>query len=139
MGRSQSQAFLLLISGVIFGQLRWSTAPRGLAGAAKGLILVALLGDPITITVTARSWQSVQMLGWGADTTAVGTCGLLLLTKRRYLWLVLIILPFAWCVLASLRMWGLGSVQAPYMAGISGLTFGLMGWRLYRDITNSTT
>jgi Family of unknown function (DUF6064) len=96
------EAGLLLALGRLSFQ-----GPRDTQGrAGLAIFLFALLVIPLEAPLLGRGWRAAEVFGVAPDPTAVGTLGLLLLSKAKRRW-PLMILPAAWCVVtgAILSVW----------------------------------
>ncbi len=96
------EAFLLLaLGGLSFQGPTDLQARIGLA-----LFLLALLVMPLAAPLLGRGWRASEVFGVAPDPTAVGTLGLLLFSRAKRRW-PLMILPAAWCVVtgAILSVW----------------------------------
>jgi Family of unknown function (DUF6064) len=87
--------------------------PRLDAAGSTGLILYlfALAVHPILVVFAGRSLRGSEIFAIAPDPTAIGTLGLLLLSRSpsRHL---LMLIPFLWCVLTSVTLYAMGSSQA---------------------------
>jgi hypothetical protein len=95
------EAALLLWLGRAF---EWPSDLQGRTGLA--IYLFALVVMPLMAPLLGRGWRAAEVFGVAPDPTAVGTIGLLLISRARRRW-PLIILPVAWCVVtgAILSVW----------------------------------
>jgi hypothetical protein len=71
--------------------------------AGLALFLFALLIYPLLPRLTGRDWTEAEMFGLTPDPTALGTLGLLLMSRGRFR-IALMILPLLWCIAASLTL-----------------------------------
>ena len=94
-------ALLLALGRLSFQGPRDTQSRAGLA-----IFLFALLVMPLEAPLFGRGWRAAEVFGVAPDPTAVGTLGLLLLSRAKRRW-PLMILPAAWCVVtgAILSVW----------------------------------
>jgi hypothetical protein len=104
------QSILLLIVGIASDGLVFTQ--RGFAGWS-GLVLIAsaLLLYPVLPVFSGTPWRQMQLFGMAPDPTAIGTLGLLVLARGRYLALLFPI-PVLWCFITALTLSAMGSGQA---------------------------
>jgi len=85
--------------------------------AGLGLLLWALLVQPLLAGLAGRPWTQAEVFGLAPDPTAIGTLGWLLLLQGRRasarlllrgLWLV----PLAWCAISAATLATMGEWQA---------------------------
>ena len=95
------EAALLLVLGRDF---QWPSDLQGRAGLA--IYLFALLGLPLFAPLLGRGWRAAEIFLIAPDPTAVGTLGLVMISRARRRW-PLMIVPVAWCVVtgAVLSVW----------------------------------
>lgn len=117
------QGLLLVWHGVVRGRLRFGLLREPAAYLAVGLLLVALVLEPIAGRLTGRAWPQVEIFGVTPDPTAVATLALLALSVPRAP-RVLLVIPVTWCAIGGATLWALGSAEA-WIVIISGL-FGLV-------------
>lgn len=86
---------------------------RGMIGLA--LFLFAAAVQPITGILTDREWSQIEIFAFTPDPTAVGTCGLLLLSDNRLRFAAMVV-PIAWCVVSSLTLFALHSWDAAVLS-----------------------
>ncbi len=116
------QALLLVWYGVVRGRLRFRLSREPAAYVAVGLLLVALVLEPIAGRIAGREWRQVEIFGVTPDPTAVATLALLALSVPRAP-RALLVIPVAWCAIGGATLWALGSAEAwvVLLAGLSGL------------------
>jgi hypothetical protein len=92
---------------------RLASEPRLDVPGSTGLILYlfALAVHPLLVVFAGRSWRGTEIFAVAPDPTAIGTLGLLLLSRlpARH---PLMLIPFLWCVLTSVTLYAMGSRQA---------------------------
>lgn len=91
------EAALLVWLGVARATLEFARPPRVAGRIGFGLLLFALLAQPLLGPALGRSWRQAEIFGVAPDPTAVATLGILLLARGRLRW-ALMIVPAAWCV-----------------------------------------
>ncbi len=97
------EAALLVGAGVV-GNLALET-PRDLRGRiGLGIFLFALAIMPLAAPVLGRGWRSAEIFGVAPDPTAVGTLGILLLSRARRRW-PFMILPALWCAITGATLY----------------------------------
>lgn len=110
------EALLLFWSGVIRGRLRFGPlTPANALGL--GVLLFALLVQPLLGPLLGRDWAAVELFGMAPDPTAVATLGVLLLAARRH-WLLLW-LPLLWCAVSGATLWALAAADAGVLPGLA--------------------
>ena len=116
------QGLLLVWYGVVRGRIRFSLSRQPTAYTAFGLILVALVFEPIAGRIAGRAWSQVEFFGLTPDPTAIATLGFLALSTPRAS-RALVVIPVAWCVIGGATLWALGSAEAwvVLLAGLFGL------------------
>lgn len=98
-----AQGLLLLGLGVLGGRLQFDWG-RGLTPRLGLAVLAfAVAVHPLIGPLAGRDWSGAELFGLAPDPTALGTLGLLLMTRWRLRW-VLGLLPLLWC-LASGFTW----------------------------------
>ncbi|MBZ9654537.1 DUF6064 family protein [Phyllobacterium lublinensis] len=96
------QAGLLVIAGIlphalVFDRRHGVAGWNGLAMAITALFLYPLLA-------LAFNWRQAEVFGIAPDPTAIGTLGLLLMTRGAFR-LVLLPIPALWCLVSGLTLW----------------------------------
>lgn len=97
-------------SGVEGRAAQPSLARRGLRismFAAWLLLLAAMLVLPVSLKLTGRHWDQLELVFMTADATAIATLGLILLVRQwAGVWpvLLLMVMPLVWCAF-SLLTW----------------------------------
>ena len=120
----QALGLLALVGG---GPLQASTQPWRRA-TGLGLLLWALLGQPLLALAAGRPWTQAEVFGLAPDPTVIGTLGWLLLlqgrrTAARLLLRGLWAVPLAWCAItaATLGTMGEWSALVPLAAALLAL------------------
>lgn len=116
------QGLLLVGYGVVRGRLRFELSREPATYMAVGLLLVALVLDPVAGRISGRTWRQVEMFGVTPDPTAIATLALLALTAPRAPRFLLVI-PVIWCAIGGATLWALGSPETwlVVLSGILGL------------------
>jgi Family of unknown function (DUF6064) len=87
------------------------------------IFLFALVVMPLAAPLLSRGWRAAEVFGMAPDPTAVGTLGILLVSRVKRRW-PLMVLPAAWCVVtgAILSVWKISFFwMAPLLALIAVL------------------
>jgi len=104
------EAVLLLAVMTLRGApLAFVPDPAGLTGFA--LAAAALFGLPLVSGLGEAGFASARILGVAPGPTALFTLGLLMMTKVRLRWL-LMVLPLLWCGVAGVQAWALDIAEA---------------------------
>lgn len=126
-----AQALALLVAAALPARAARRAGLGRRVGA--GLILFAVLAQPVVGVAAGRNWSQAEWFGLAPDATAVATLGVLLAlpgAARGWLWVA----PLAWCLVGSLTLWAMRSADAAApvlgaaVAGIAAL------WRLRRSV-----
>jgi len=115
------EAFLLLVLGVGRGlDLQAKAGWNGRAGV--GLVVFALVLQPLIGPLVGRSWSQVEIFAIAPDPTVVATLGVVALASGWPAWLLRPI-PIAWCLLSGATAWVMRSPDAALMplAGLFAL------------------
>ena len=91
------EAALLLGIGVVRGRLLLGRPETAWEWSGFGLFVFALAVHPFAAVLCGRGLQAAEIFGLAPDPTAVGTLGLVLMSKSRPRW-PLMIIPTLWCV-----------------------------------------
>jgi uncharacterized protein DUF6064 len=115
------QALLLAWFGVVRGRLRFRLSREPAVHMAAGLLLFALVLEPIAGRIAGRAWRQVEMFGLTPDPTAIATLAFLALSTARP-HQALIVIPAVWCAIGAATLWALGSPEAwlVLFAGLAG-------------------
>ena len=108
------EALLLIWTGVIRGRLAFGAADGAVGRAGLGVVLFALVVQPLIGPLAGRDWAQAEIFGVAPDPTALATLGILLLAAKRTFWALLLI-PMSWCVVTGATLWAMGSPDAPVM------------------------
>ncbi len=116
-------AVMLFGIGVLADRLR--IADTGTTGARTGigLVVFAILIDPLIGLADGRAWTELSIFGLGPDPTAIATIGVLLAAEGRLRWLTAVPVVI-WCLIAVLTAVAMDSLEliGPALAvGILGL------------------
>jgi preprotein translocase subunit Sec61beta len=116
------EALMLTWLGLVHRRLRFALSREPAPYIAVGLLLVALVLEPIAGRIAGRTWQQVEVAGLTPDPTAVVTLALLALAVPRAP-RVLFVIPVLWCVIGGATLWALGSGEAwiVLLSGLCGL------------------
>ncbi len=91
------EAALLLWIGVVRGRLLFGRPETAWEWCGFVLFVFALAVLPFAALLCGRGLRAAEIFGLAPDPTAVGTLGLLLMSKSRPRW-PLMIIPTIWCV-----------------------------------------
>ena len=109
---------------------RWPPRRRldGRTKVGLGLLLFALLVQPMTGLLFGRPWQQAGLFGLVPDPTAIGTLGLLLLLPAgaRFVWLLWPV-PLAWCLVSGATLWTMQAPEALLMP-VAGVLAATSAW-----------
>ena len=121
---------MILGLGAVRDRLRPAPSldPAGIAGAS--IFAAALLLYPLLAPAFGRGIGSAEVFALAPDPTAVATLGLLLLPARTP-WL-LVPIPMAWCAVAGLTLWTMGSPDAFVAPLAATVVLGLAIWKARR-------
>lgn len=111
-------------------RLRIETPARGIRRLGLGLVVLAVLVQPLAAPFTGRPWSGAELFGLAPDPTVAATLGVLL-ALARVPWLLLVI-PLLWCAVTGATLATMGSAEAPLMPALGVLTVALA---LYRRAT----
>ena len=115
------EAALLLILGAFRGRLVFGRPETVAERVGLVLSVLALTVFPFASVLSGRGLRAAEVFGLAPDPTAVGTLGLLLLSKPRPRW-PLMIVPVAWCVATGAVLWVLKTPDfwvAPLAAAVA--------------------
>ena len=108
---------------------------RPLDWAGLSVFTFALAFYPFIAALLGRPFTQFEVFGVAPDPTAVGTLGLLLMTRGRVRWELLAI-PLLWCVISGTTLWTMGSPDAavPLLIGVFVLVVAVLKSR-FSDAT----
>jgi len=89
-----------------------------------GLVVFALLLQPLIGPLVGRSWSQVEIFAIAPDPTVVATLGILVLASGWPVWL-LIPIPIVWCLVSGATAWMMHSADALVMPVAAGLALAL--------------
>jgi hypothetical protein len=120
------QALLLVWYGVVRGRLRFRVSREPAAFMAVGVLLFAVVFEPVAGRIAGRAWRQVEIFGLTPDPTAIATLALLALSTARP-HRALLVIPVAWCAIGAATLWALGSPEAwvVLLAVLSGLVLAI--------------
>jgi hypothetical protein len=108
-----------------FGVARESFAVEPPVGTATrmgvGIAAFALLVQPLLDPLLRHTWRGAQLFLLFPDPTAIGTLGLLIGTRVRHRW-ILMIVPVLWCLYTAIFLLAMQSPDwwvAPLAAGLT--------------------
>lgn len=124
-----AQALLLAVSGALAGRLSLTAPLSPVARAGLGIVLFALLVQPLIGPAFGRNWSGVELFGIAPDPTVLATLGVLLAADRVRA--ELLVIPLLWCGITGTVLYGLSAPEASLMptAGLAAL-----GLALYRGV-----
>ena len=127
-----AQALLLALSGALAGRVSFTAPKSRAAKAGLGMVLFALLMQPLIGPAFGREWSGVELFGVAPDPTVLATLGVLLAADRVRA--ELLVIPLLWCGITGTVLYGLSAPEASLMptAGLAAL-----GLALYRGIAAS--
>jgi multidrug transporter EmrE-like cation transporter len=82
---------------------RFEPRPGLARGVGIGLVLFAVLVEPLSAPLLGRPLRQIELFGLAPDPTAVAALGALLALRPRRRW-ALMIVPVLWCVLTGLTL-----------------------------------
>jgi hypothetical protein len=109
---------LLLLAVVIRGTIHFDRKSR----AGLGIVLVALLAQPLIGPTLGRPWAQIELFGAAPDPTATVTLAVLLFVRGRFYWLLAAI-PAMWCVLSGATLWTMDAPDALVTPTLALVTF----------------
>jgi hypothetical protein len=101
-----AEALLLAWTGAT-GRLRFDRGTSLRARAGLAIVAVALAGVPLAEWLAGRSGRQLEWFGVAPDPTVIGTLGVLLLSRDRPPFTLLVI-PLLWCAVNGAFQWTLG-------------------------------
>ena len=103
------QAGLLLLLGRRRrAPMTWSSSNRAVG---IGLIIFAVIFQPLLGPLLGRSWRQVEVFGLAPDPTVVATLGALLVAGPHAPW-ALWAIPVLWCVVGGATLWAMEESDA---------------------------
>jgi Family of unknown function (DUF6064) len=127
------EALALLWVGVIRGRLIYALNQDLQGWTGLPLFLFALVVHPLVGVLAGREWSQAEIFGLAPDPTVVGTLGLLLLSRDRSRF-ALMLIPFLWSAIT----WAtLQALAAPEAWGIALATVAAMIAALYSAFGNN--
>jgi hypothetical protein len=93
----------LLVAFAATGRFDPGAVSRRLARAGIGVLLFALLLQPLALLLAGRTLRQVEVFGLAPDPTAVATIGAVYAGVARARWALLAI-PVAWCAISGATM-----------------------------------
>jgi hypothetical protein len=122
------EAALLAWTGAIRGRLQLGASNRMLRRAGVGMVLFALVVQPLIGPLAGRDWVQAELFGLAPDPTAAATLGALLLAAGPVRWELLLV-PLAWCAVTGATLWAMRAPDALVMplAGLAVLALSV--WR----------
>ena len=106
------EALLLVWTGVIRNRLSFHSYRDWIGRTGVGLVLFALVVQPLIGPLVGRDWKQAEIFGVTPDPTVLATLGILLTVNKRPPW-GLMIIPLIWCILSGATLWTMGSPGAP--------------------------
>jgi hypothetical protein len=103
-----SQGALLLIAAASPKGLRFEEAASQRRWLASGLFVFAFAIYPLLAPLFGRSWLAAEVFGLAPDPTAVGVLAMLVASRTRLRWLMMVI-PMFWCVVTGMTLWTMGA------------------------------
>jgi hypothetical protein len=122
-----AQALLLVLVSALGGRLRFTGPMSPLQRAGLGMVLFALLAQPLIGPLLGREWPGVELFGIAPDPTVLVTLGVLLAADRMRIELLAI--PFLWCVISGATLWAMSSPEALLMPAAGLIAVALALWR----------
>lgn len=135
------EALLLLWAGVVPDGMPPATPAQTLAQtlartrvqsaarvAGVGLILFALILQPLIGPLLGRTWLQAEIFGMAPDPTVLATLGVLLLVEHRRRW-PLMIIPLLWCLISGATLWTMEAADAWVMPAMGLLTCLFAAWQ----------
>lgn len=97
-----------------------------LRGFALALLAFALIFYPLLAPMLGRSWQATEIFGIAPDPTALATLAVVILSRLRIRWLLMIV-PAFWCLITGVTLL---TMAAPdfWVAPVCALAAVTAGW-----------
>jgi hypothetical protein len=122
------EALLLFGVGGVWGGLTSPARLRVRSMIGLALFLFALLCYPAIAVLSGRSLQAAEVFGIAPDPTAVATLGILALGHRGKATLILLAIPFAWCIASWATLYAMNSSEAWVPLIAPGLAVASLFW-----------
>jgi hypothetical protein len=122
------QALLLILVGVIAGKLSFGAGGHR---AGLGLVVFALLIQPLIGPLVGRKWTEVELFGLAPDPTVVATLGVLVVASPGVGWgarWLLLVVPILWCAISGATAQSMASSDALVLPTAATLALGLAAW-----------
>jgi hypothetical protein len=132
------EAVLWLGIGALGGRLEFVGPSDRTGRVGLGLILFAVVVEPLAAPLLGRGWAASEIFGLFPDPTAVATLGLLLAARVRGRW-ALMLVPVLWCATTGLTLYAMKApdfVIAPAAAALAVVAAGVQ--RPARGASRST-
>jgi hypothetical protein len=123
-----AQALLLAWTGVVRSRLAVGPVDHAVRRAGVGLVLFALVVQPLAGPLSGRDWSQVELFGLAPDPTAVATLGVVLLASTRVRWTLLVV-PVLWCAVTGATLWAMAAPDAAITPLAALLVLALAAWR----------
>lgn len=121
------EALLLAVCGIVLNRFRPGT--DGVSRAGIGIVIFALLIQPLSAPLFGREWIQMEVFAIAPDPTVAATIGMLLAMSRAP-WHLLVI-PLLWCTISGATLWAMESPDALLMPAIAILAIGLTTWKTW--------
>ncbi len=122
------EALLLIWIGTIRGQLHFKPTGNASRLVGLGVLLFALVVQPLIGPIMGRPWLQAEIFGIAPDPTVIATLGVLLLASNRIVWAHLPI-PIIWCGISGATLWAMESQDALMMPLTALLVLLLAVWK----------
>jgi hypothetical protein len=117
---------------LLWAAWRWRLSVRPRTYLGLGVIVFALLVQPLIGPLLGRNWLQIELFGVSPDPTAVATLGVLALIGGRIAWAPWII-PLIWCALTGVTLWTMEAPDA-VLTPIAALIALAAAWQARRSI-----
>ena len=120
-----AQAVLLVVAGTLAGRLSFAAPKSAVAKAGLGMVLFALLIQPLIGPALGRQWTGAELFGIAPDPTVLATLGALVVADL--IRPELFVIPLLWCGVTGVVLYGLSAPAASFMptAGLAALALAL--------------
>jgi len=102
------QALLLIVVGVLAGQLVLQPASGAKLWIATSIVAISVVGYPLLAPLTGRAWTTAETFGVTADPTAIATIAVLARARRPIPWMLLAV-PVLWFAVAAATLWAMNA------------------------------